>query len=87
MFFSKKPMPYLKKIDECINELEKYGLSLFARNNNLDDCLNSDDYDKKLDVILKFMLDSLEEVSYWKTFKKTYPVAFFAVTEDRKFIE
>ena len=71
----------LSFINQYINKLKKLNLYLSEKEKSN---LNSSDEIKKL----KTMLDILSrEFLYWETFKENYPVAFFAVTPDRKFIE
>jgi PAS domain S-box-containing protein len=44
--------------------------------------------DKNIEIKLKTLFEIEErEVFYWQEFKNTYPVALFAVTPERKFIE
>ena len=71
----------LSFINQYIDEITKYNLYL---NEKEKENLNSADLIRKL----KTTLDILSrEFQYWENFKKTYPVAFFCVTPNRKFIE
>ena len=71
----------LSFINKYINELKQYNLSL---NEDEKENLNSNDLVKKLKTTLDIFS---REFGYWEKFKETYPVAFFCVTPDRKFIE
>ena len=82
-FFSKKEENKidLSFINQYINEIKRYNLYLEEGEK---DKLNSNDLIEKL----KTTLDILSrEFTYWEKFKENYPVAFFAVTPSRKFIE
>ncbi len=71
----------LSFINKYLNEIKQFNLYLSDEEKQN---LNSSDEIKKL----KTMLDILSrEFLYWETFKENYPVAFFAVTPNRKFIE
>jgi len=81
LFGCKEEKIDLSFIKRYINEIQKYKLYLSEKEEQK--LTGNNDIEK-----LKVMLDILiREFNYWETFKKTYPVAFFAVTPDRKFIE
>jgi len=82
MFFkSKEEKIDLSFIDKYIKEINKFNLYI---NENEKNNLNSNNQIEKLKSLLDLLL---REFEYWEVFKKTYPVAFFCVTPDRKFIE
>ena len=71
----------LSFINQYTNKIKQFNLYLSEEEKK---SLDSSDEIKKL----KTMLDILSrEFLYWETFKENYPVAFFAVSPDRKFIE
>ncbi len=71
----------LSFIDEYINKIEQYKFCLCDEEKQK---LNSTDTIEKL----KTMLDVLtREFEYWEIFKYTYPVAIFATSPQRKFLE
>ena len=81
LFSKKEEKIDLSFINQYINEIKKYNLYL---EEDEKDKLNSNDLIEKL----KTTLDILSrEFTYWEKFKENYPVAFFAVTPNRKFIE
>ena len=83
MFFSKKEeiKNDFSFLEKYIKEFENYDITL---NEETKRKLNSSNIETKLKTLLDILL---EEFYYWEEFKKTYPVAFFAVTPDRKLIE
>lgn len=81
-FFGKKEEKLdLSFADNYIDKVKKYNLYLKENEKEL---LNKGNEEEKLKTILDALL---REFNYWEIFKETYPVAFFAVTADRKFIE
>ena len=71
----------LSFINKYIEEIKQYNLYL---NEDEKEKLNSNNLVERLKTALDFMT---REFGYWEKFKENYPVAFFAVTPDRKFIE
>ena len=82
-FFSKKEEKNidLSFINKYVNELTRYKLYLSEDEQKN---LNSNDLVEKLKTTLDILC---REFNYWEEFKANYPVAFFAVTPNRKFIE
>ena len=82
LFGSKKEESLdLSFINKYIEKVKKYNLYL---NEDEKEKLNSNNIIEKLKTTLDFMT---REFEYWEKFKSTYPVAFFCVTPNRKFIE
>jgi len=82
LFGKKEEKKYnLDFIKKYLDELNSQKLYL---NEDEKEKLNSNDDIEKLKTMLDILL---REFNYWEKFKETYPVAFFAVTPDRKFIE
>jgi len=71
----------LSFINKYIKEIKQYNLYL---NEDEKTKLNSNNLVERLKTALDIMT---REFGYWGKFKENYPVAFFAVTPDRKFIE
>ena len=71
----------LSFINKFVEEIKQYNLYL---NEDEKEKLNSSNLMEKLKTTLN-VLD--REFKYWENFKANYPVAFFAVTPERKFIE
>ena len=82
-FFNKKEEEKidLSFVNNYIREVKKF--KLYMDEKELEN-LNSNSDVEKLKGILNFLM---KEFVYWEKFKETYPVGFFAVTPDRKFIE
>ncbi len=71
----------LSFIDEYINKIEKYKFCLCDEEKQK---LNSTDTIEKLKTLLDILT---REFEYWQTYKYTYPVAIFATSPKRKFLE
>ena len=71
----------LNFINKYIAEIKQYNLYL---NEDEKEKLNSNNMIEKLKATLDIIT---REFGYWEKFKENYPVAFFAVTPKRKFIE
>ena len=71
----------LSFIDEYINEIRKYKFCLCDEEKHK---LNSTDTIEKLKTLLNVLT---REFEYWQTYKYTYPVAIFATSPKRKFLE
>ena len=71
----------LNFIQKYIDIIKKYNLYL---NTDEKEKLNSNNMVEKLKTTLDIVT---REFEYWEKFKTNYPVAFFCVTPDRKFIE
>lgn len=68
-------------LNRYVKEVENFNLYLSDEEKSK---LNSVDEIEKLKTLLDLLT---REFYYWEKFKETYPVALFAVTPDRKFIE
>ncbi len=84
--FSKKEEKKEKKIDlsfieEYANKLQKFH---FRLNEEAKRKLNSTNEIEKLKTLLDILF---KEFEYWQTFKYTYPVAIFATSPQRRFLE
>jgi len=77
----KKESIDLSFVDKYIREISKFNLYM---DDNAKDALKSSNKIEKLKALLDVLT---REFNYWEVFKETYPVAFFCVTPDRKFIE
>ena len=81
LFGNKEEKTDLSFVNKYLNKMKKFNLYLSEEEEKH---LNSTDEINKLKTILDILI---REFYYWEEFKKNYPVAFFAVTPDRKFIE
>jgi len=86
MFFEKKKEQKQKKIDlsfidDIIREILQYK---FAISSEEKEKLSSNDEIEKLKTLLNVLK---KEFEYWEIFKYTYPVAIFATSPQRRFLE
>jgi len=77
----KKETIDLSFVDKYVREISKFNLYVDDKEK---DALKSSNKIEKLKALLDILT---REFIYWELFKENYPVAFFAVTPDRKFIE